>query len=203
MFIICQKDGNMVDFELAEESISIDPRLVAGRIRSARLQKGWDILKLEKESGVSRGTLYRLEKAGTENPHFSTLCKVAEALQISPRSLTLIFDGGTEDSRQHEYKLASSSFDRRTNPVVEFVNAGNPGLYADWNEKDWSELFSTFGTGGALNEAGVIAASEAINRKRKIVEQLECVLETHLAVVAEEMIDALFQKVKVQSDHAQ
>lgn len=189
----------MGDSEKLQETFAIDPQLVAGRIKAARLNKGWDILKLEKESGISRGTLYRLEKAGTENPHFSTLCKVAQALEIPPRSLTIIFDESNPQNERLPIHTARSKYDRATNPMVETTITRHPRLFVNWNEKEWDELYSSFGTGGALNEEGVIATTEAINRKRKTVEQLECILETHLADVAEELIDALFRKVRLSS----
>jgi transcriptional regulator with XRE-family HTH domain len=43
--------------------------------------------QLAKKSGVGITTINRIETGAVEDPHFSTLRKLAEALEISPRDL--------------------------------------------------------------------------------------------------------------------
>ena len=53
---------------------------------------------------------------------------------------------------------------RWSNAVV----AAHSDLFENWSDADFDELYSRFGTGGQLTEAGVLAAAEAMNAKRDL-----------------------------------
>ena len=65
--------------------------------------------------------------------------------------------------------------------------------------EDWDELYSSFGTGGALTEHGVLKMAETIAKKRETMRKLSILLETHLGDAAAAVIDSLFALVEVQS----
>jgi transcriptional regulator with XRE-family HTH domain len=165
---------------------------VGDRVRAACARRGWDLQELASRASVSRTTLYHLLEGHTTRPHGRTLNRLADALEVPTEEL-LHPDGAPAAA------LSAGEFDRITNPEVDAVAAARPALFRDWDDDDWDELYSTFGAGGALTSEGVVAAAEGINRKRETVRQLHIVLDTHLRVVAEELIDTLYRMVRPAS----
>ncbi len=185
---------------------------ISSRIRRRCLQKGWDLGRLARTAGISRTTLYHLEKGRTDQPRLSTLSKIAAALEISPEQLCIpneMASAAAETSAGCESgastaadgtdvdaaRAARREFDRRTNPVVADVAEHSPRLFIGWTNSDWDELYSSFGTGGALTAHGVETAAVRINRKRETMQQLQVVLETHLDEVAANIISVLYGMV--------
>lgn len=177
------------------------PQLLAGkRILSARLRKGWNQSELSARSGVSRTTLFQLERGAIPSPRAATLYRLAEALEIPVAYLNpdQPFD---LDRMSHDNSPPNSSaageFDRQTNPYVDIVRQQFPQVFAEFTQDDWDELYSSFGTGGALTEGGVLRTAEGIAKKRETLRRLSILLETHLAAAAAAMVDSLFDLVKV------
>lgn len=176
----------------------LSPLRLADRLRAECARRQWDLSQLADHAGISRTTLYHLLQGHTSRPHGTTLNALAEALQI-PVSELLALSAGEPAPVE---RFSESAFDRATNPEVDAVARERPQLFAHWDGADWDELYSSFGTGGALSSAGVVAAAESINRKRETVRRLHIVLETHLRVVAEELVDTLYRMVRPQSNLA-
>jgi transcriptional regulator with XRE-family HTH domain len=167
---------------------------VAARLRAAVGRQGWDLQQLAEAAGISRTTLYHLLEGHTSRPRGSTLHALAQVLQVPVDELLSAFPT--------ESRLSPAAFDRATNPEVDAVARERPALFQGWCTDDWDELYSTFGTGGALNRQGVFIAAEGINRKRETVRRLHLVLDTHLRVVAEQLIDTLYRMVRPHSNLA-
>lgn len=172
--------------------------VVAERIQRHRLQKGWDQGDLARRAGVSRTTLYSLERGLTRSPRATTLAALAKALGVEVEELLpeiavpeVIHPSDSSSSPAGRQR----DFDRRTNPLVADVEQDSPELFRGWSESDWDELYSTFGVGGALTRAGVATAATELNRKREVVRRLQIVLETHLSEVAARTIDVLYDLV--------
>jgi transcriptional regulator with XRE-family HTH domain len=170
--------------DLPHESLSL-------RVKARCARRGWDLRDLAEQAGISRTTLYHLLEGRTARPHGATLGRLAEAFDTSVEELLADLPPSHRSSEE-----AAARFDRATNPQVDEVARDRPGLFAAWSPDDWDELYSTFGAGGALTRHGVVAAAEAINRKREIIRRLHIVLETHLRVVAEELVDTLYRMVR-------
>lgn len=174
-----------------------------GRLRELCMERGWDLGELARRAGVSRTTLYQLDRQRIRRPHAGTLGRIAAALGVSPAALwaegpELRPEEDRAATRQRSAEAsAGAAFDRVTNPAVAVVAADQPGLFEGWTADDWGELYSTFGVGGELTPEGVVATAEAINRKREVVQQLQVVLETHLGEVAANMIGTLYAMVEV------
>ena len=178
----------------------LSPRRLADRLRAECARRQWDLSQLADHAGISRTTLYHLLEGHTSRPHGTTLNALAEALEIPVGELLALASG--EPVAPRDCLFESSAFDRATNPEVDAVARERPQLFAHWDEADWDELYSSFGTGGALSSSGVVTAAESINRKRETVRRLHIVLETHLRVVAEELVDTLYRMVRPQSNLA-
>ena len=105
-------------------------------------------------TGLDERTLRGLVR-GTNNPHARTLHKLAHGLGVEVDEL---------------FEPAGSprqAFDQTTNPIVESVVHEHTEIFQSWSKAELEELASQFGTGGPLSEAGVLAAAEAINAKRR------------------------------------
>lgn len=194
------------------------PRL-ADVLRNMRLRKGWNMDRVAAAAGISRTTLYHLERGAIAHPRAATLYKLARALGVPIERLQPgVSNRGPEEARLFPKSRASDpkvetacsqltdgvagrEFDRTTNPEVQTVAAAEPSLFDGWTEHDWDQLYSTFAVGGALTEEGVRAEAAKINRNRETIHRLHIVLETHLSEVAAGMIDTLYRMVRVQPRH--
>lgn len=162
---------------------------LAARIRAECVRRGLELQELARQAGVSRTTLYHLERGHTGRLRTKTLQKIAGVLGLSVDELFSPIRSTSDRERVR-------AFDRATNPLVTEVMQEQPHLFEGWSESDVDELYSTFGTGGPLSTRGVINAAEAINRKRDAIHKLHVVLETHLREHALGMIDMMYQMVQ-------
>ena len=169
---------------------------VAARVRAECIRRGMELQELASRAGISRTTLYHLERGHTGRLRATTLQKIAQALGLSVEELI-------SPTRQAPARLRDSDaarrFDRATNPLIAEVMQDRPRLFDGWSDDDVDELYSTFGTGGPLSEQGVVMAAEAINRKRDAIHKLHVVLETHLRDHALHMIELLYDLVEAPS----
>ncbi len=60
---------------------------VIKRIRQLREAKSWSLQALADYANMDRANLSRIEAGQAVNMYFSTLCKIAEALEVSPGEL--------------------------------------------------------------------------------------------------------------------
>jgi transcriptional regulator with XRE-family HTH domain len=160
-------------------------RHVAENLRRLMVRRGVTSDKLASSSGVDRRTL-AAALHGTKRPHSRTLHRLAAALEVP-----------TDELFRDSSLLAHRTFDRQTNPLVDEVVAEQPDLFVGWSETDFDDLYSRFGTGGALTRAGAVAAAEKLNRARAIQAKVALVLETHEADLLEQMVDLLYRRVAV------
>src|SRR5262245_57350118 len=145
---------------------------LAERLQTLRLRKGWDMDHAARLADVSRTTLFHLERGEIPKPRASTLHKLAQAFEVPVDDLVASPDepsaptwptafvarplpAAPRDSARAKPSGARKSrsrraFDRKTNPVVAAVASAEPALFTGWGDDDWDELYSSFGTGGAL-----------------------------------------------------
>jgi transcriptional regulator with XRE-family HTH domain len=167
-------------------AFSVDTSVrVAENLRRLMARLDISLDALAASSGVDRRTIAGLLR-GKNRPHSRTLHRLAEALAVP-----------ADEFFQDASLLAHRAFDRQTNPLVDEVVAERPDLFIAWSEGDFDELYSRFGTGGALTRAGALVAAEQINRVRAVQEKVALVLETHEAELLEEFVDLLYRRVAV------
>jgi transcriptional regulator with XRE-family HTH domain len=212
----------MKPHELERLQDGVHPAL-ARRLARLRLRRGWNMDHVARLAGISRTTLFHLERGATRRPRGSTLHKLARTLEVPVESLldetfgeTLVTgdDSASPLSMSKRRRAAPPendasaarameqcrAFDRATNTVVTAVAASRPDLFTGWTTDEWDELYSQFATGGALRETGVESTTRRINDQRETVHRLRLVLQTHLSPVAVEMVDALYRLVQAEPD---
>jgi transcriptional regulator with XRE-family HTH domain len=134
-------------------------------------------------AGVDGRTLRGIIR-GKSTPHARTLHKLAHGLGLT-----------IEDLFRPPQGCSSRHFDRATNRLVEHVVARHAGIFQNWSEADFDELYSRFGTGGHLTEAGVLAAAEAMNAHRDVRRQVSVILESGEAQLLHEFVELLYRRV--------
>ncbi|MGQ0633054.1 MAG: helix-turn-helix domain-containing protein [Planctomycetaceae bacterium] len=215
---------------------------LGAQLQALRLGRGWNMDRVAAAAGISRTTLFHLERDAIRRPRASTLHKLALALEVPVERFTPrapgrapvaserrgrrvavgaieafaaenapATDGGDIPERLASRRLpqvangasngdshaldAGRAFDRATNPVVTAIAGEQPQLFVGWTLDEWDELYSQFGVGGPLSEQGVLTAAARINRHRETVYRLRIVLQTHLAQVADGLIETLYRQV--------
>jgi transcriptional regulator with XRE-family HTH domain len=169
----------MIAFGLPEQ-----PDLAAN-LRRLMARNGVSFDELVERSGIDARTISGLLN-GRQQPQSRTLHRLAAALEVS-----------ADEFFQDGARLAHRLFDRQTNPLVDEVIAERPDLFADWTEGDFDDLYSRFGTGGALTREGAAIAAEQINRTREIQTKVAVLLETHEAQLLADFIEMLYRRVAV------
>jgi transcriptional regulator with XRE-family HTH domain len=159
---------------------------IATNVRRVIAREGLTYSDVVAVTGLDERTIRGLIR-GQNNPHARTLHKFAAGLGIDI------------DELFQPVAPLRRAFNQATNPLVEEVVVANEVLFDSWNQADFDELHSQFGVGGALNEAGVLAAAEAINAKRALLRQVSVILETHEADLLADFVKLLYRRVTITS----
>jgi transcriptional regulator with XRE-family HTH domain len=155
---------------------------IATNVRRLMARDGLTYVDVVEATGLDERTVRGLMR-GANRPHARTLHRLARGLGVSGDEL---FQPPPASARQ---------FDRATNSLVDAVVAAHPPLFEGWSDADFDELYSRFGTGGALNETGVLAAAEAIGTKRSLLQQVSIILETGESDLLRSVIELLYRRV--------
>ena len=155
---------------------------VAVNLRRLMARHGLTYDDVVRASGLDERTVRGVAR-GTNNPHARTLTKLASGLGVDVDEL---FHQPGQTARQR--------FDRATNTLVDHIVAARGEVFGRWSDADFDELYSRFGTGGQLTEAGVLAAAEAINARRELWRQVSIILETGEAALLAEFIQLLYRR---------
>jgi len=200
-------------------------RSIQVQFEGQRLRRGWTREELARKAGVSRTTLFYLERGGTQHPRLSTLKRLAETLDLdfhrlmdeslatvgepSPQNFVDPWSPSFDQVADSDQLTVSGPFgnsqrfDRETNPFVAQVVSETPALFQGFTESDWNELYSCMGMGGALTPHGVRDQAARIARKKQLVRKLEVLLETHYSEVAAALLETLFRQIQISSPVAQ
>ncbi len=144
---------------------------------------GLSVREVARRAGLDERTV-RAVCSGQHRPRGTTLHRLAEGLGVAVDQFFL-------DPAQ----LAYRQFDQTTNPEVERAVAESPELFRHWTEADFDELNSRVGAGGGLTREGALEAARHINRKRRLHEKLDLLLETTHAALVGEMIELLYEQM--------
>jgi transcriptional regulator with XRE-family HTH domain len=139
-------------------------------------------------SGLDERTIRGVVHA-RNNPHARTLHKLACGLGVEIDEL--FRPVGPSPPRQ---------FDRATNALVESVVAAHPEQFENWSAAEFDELYSRFGTGGQLTEAGILAAANVANAKRDLWRQISVILESGEAELLAEFVDLMYRRVTAPTE---
>ena len=169
---------------------------IAALIRAGRIRKGWNQADLAALAGVSRTTLIHLERGTVQDPHATTLNKLAQALDLPAEQLAKSSHHAPRDEHPHAER-EGYTFDLATNPALAEAAERDPDRFRGFTPADWQDLASHFGVGGGLTVAGALAAADRLQTDKATLHKLRLVLQTHLREPAQQLIDALYRSVEV------
>jgi transcriptional regulator with XRE-family HTH domain len=159
-----------------------DAATIATNLRRLMARHGLTYVEVVEATGLDERTIRGIVR-GANHPHARTLHKLAQGLGVEIDELFRPLAGS-----------AARQFDRATNTLVEAVVARHPELFANWSEANFDELYSRFGAGGQLSEAGVAAAAQAMNARRDLWRQIGVVLESGEARLLTEFVELLYRR---------
>jgi transcriptional regulator with XRE-family HTH domain len=154
----------------------------AANLRRLMAREGLTFSQLVRCTRLNHRTLKEL-LAGQRRPQSRTLHWVAISLNVP-----------VEELFQDPALLRHRIFDRRTNPAVDEVIASHPQIFHGWTPAEFDELYSRFGTGGALTPQGALDAARATNRRRELLAKATFLLETSEAELLESMLELLYRR---------
>jgi transcriptional regulator with XRE-family HTH domain len=158
---------------------------VASNVRRLMARCGMTLQQVVEATGLHKRTVKAI-LSGHGKPHARTLHRLASGLGVS-----------TDELFQNPSLLTHRLFDQRTNPIVQEVVDSRPQLFDGWSQADFEELYSHFGTGGALTVAGTTEVVLAMNRKRDIHQKVALLLESGEAEILSGLVELLYQKIVV------
>jgi transcriptional regulator with XRE-family HTH domain len=166
---------------IAENSAAL-----AANLRRLMAREGLTFEDVVAATGLDERTLRSIARGGNHQPHARTLHKLARGMGVEVDEL--LRPTGQPSLRR---------FDRATNTLVESVVASHKKIFSNWSLADFDELFSRFGTGGQLTEAGILAAAQSMNDKRDLWRQISIILETSEAELLAEFVQVLYRRATV------
>ena len=157
----------------------------AANLRRLMAREGLTLAELAQRSQLNCRTLKGVLKGG-RRPRARTLHRLAASLGVP-----------VEELFQDPALLRHRLFDRQTNPVVEELVQSSPRLFHGWSQAEFDEIYSRFGTGGALTPQGALETVCSMNRRRELITKVKLLWETGEAELLESMIDVLYRRVIV------
>jgi transcriptional regulator with XRE-family HTH domain len=157
----------------------------AVNVRRLMARAGLTLHEVVAATGLNERTIKAI-LSGRNKPHARTLHRLAAGLGVA-----------TDELFQNPSLLAHRLFDRRTNPIVQDVVESRPELFDGWTQADFEELYSRFGTGGALTTPGTTEVVLAMNQKRDVHQRVALLLESGEAELLIGLVDLLYQKAIV------
>jgi transcriptional regulator with XRE-family HTH domain len=162
-----------------------DAETLAINLRRLMARDGLTFEEVVAASGLDERTLRALAR-GTSNPHARTLHKLACGLGVS-----------IDEFFRPPGRIAPRQFDRATNTLVEGVVATHAEIFSHWSEADFDELYSRFGTGGQMTEAGILVAADVMNAKRDVWRRVSVILESGEAELLADFVELLYRRATV------
>jgi len=144
------------------------------------------VAQVAERTGLDERTVRGIIR-GRNRPQARSLHRLAEGLGVPVDEFFL-----------EPAKLLYRHFDWLTNPMIDELVGERADLFSGWSEADFDELHSRVGTGGALTREGALAAVQAMNRKRRLHDQLDVLLESSQADLAAAIIEAMYRNVIVE-----
>ena len=161
---------------------SSDADVIATNLRRLMARHGLTFDDVVQATGLDERTVRGIVRAKNK-PHARTLHKLATGLEVSIDELFRSI--GPSPERR---------FDRATNTLVAGIVHAHAAVFNQWSSADFDELYSRFGTGGQLTEAGVLAAAEAMNARRALLRQIHVILESSEAELLSEFVELLYRR---------
>jgi hypothetical protein len=173
-------------------------------------ERGWNQEDFARIANLNRQTVRQIidpNTQATRKLRNTTVSACAKALGLSVMDLRILplekllprmngrVAAGSEENLRRLY-------DQATQPELRAWIERNPERAGQLTPAEMDELLSLQGTGGPLTGFGVEGFVEMIERKRRLVHQVQVVAGTEYLDLLEKMVGLLYEKVQPYGDQA-
>jgi hypothetical protein len=185
-----------------------DTAELAGKIKRLVEERGWNQEEFARIARLNRHTVRQiLVPGGHRRLRNATISACARALGLSVNELRTQplerllprmaegAGGAPDDGLRRKYEQA-------TQPELRAWIERNPDRARLLSADELDELLSLQGTGGPLTAFGVEAFVGRIERRRKLVGQVQAIAGTEYLELLEQLVGLLYEKVQPYRDRA-
>jgi transcriptional regulator with XRE-family HTH domain len=176
---------------------------LAARIARLVQERGWTQDEFARQAGLNRQTARQiLQPDGVRRLRNDTVCRCARALGLSVHELReaplsgLLARLAVPPGLPAPDAATCRLYEEATQPQLLAWLERNPERAAQLAPAEIDELLSLQGTGGPLSSFGVDHFVELIERRRKIVEQVQTIACTEYLELLEQFVSLLHDKVQ-------
>jgi transcriptional regulator with XRE-family HTH domain len=154
---------------------------LAGVIAGIVREHGWTQEEFARRAGVNRHTARKilLDPNGVGRLHNATIAGCAKALGVTVADL---------------HERAANPYEAASQPELRDWLRRHPDRL---KPQEVDELYSLQGTGGPATREGIDHFAARIERRRRIVEQVEAIAGTEYLDLLEQLVAALYQQVQL------
>jgi transcriptional regulator with XRE-family HTH domain len=183
--------------QLLVESVDL-----AARIARLVQERGWTQDEFARQACLNRQTARQiLQPEGIRRLRNDTVCRCARALGLTVHELRntpleLLLARLTQPAFPAPDAASCRLYEEATQPELQAWLGRNPDRARRLAREEIDELLSLQGTGGPLSSFGVDHFVELIERRRRIVEQVQTIACTEYLEMLEQFIALLYDKVQ-------
>ena len=165
-------------------------------------ERGWNQEDFARQASLNRQTVRQImQPAGDRRLRNVTISRCARALGLSvnelrnlpvERLLLRLSQHQAEDGDCAQRRL----YDLATQPELQAWLACHPEQARQLTADEFDELLSLQGTGGPLTNTGVEHYVALIERKRRLIQQVQVVAGTEYIDLLEQLVGILYDKVQ-------
>jgi transcriptional regulator with XRE-family HTH domain len=187
----------------------MDPKLIkesadlAEKIARLAEERGWNQEDFARIAQLNRQTVRQiLQPNGARKLRNATVSACARALGLTVSDLRnlplerLLPRMHPQDGDS----LAHNLYEQATQPELLAWLERNPERAQQLAREEIDELLSLQGTGGPLTSLGVEHYVKLIERKRRLLEQIQVVANTEYLDVLEKLVEMMYEKVQPYGD---
>jgi transcriptional regulator with XRE-family HTH domain len=180
---------------------------LTSRIAQLVEARGWNQEDLARASGLNRQTVRKvLQATESSQLRISTLSRCAKALGLSLNDLRQVplpslvqRISGQDMDRNGHWRTA---YEAATQPELVAWLDTHPDRARQLTADGLDELLSLQGTGGPLTQAGVEHFVQIIERRNRVIEQVQAIANTDQLALLEKLVGALYENIQAYPNRA-
>jgi transcriptional regulator with XRE-family HTH domain len=179
---------------------------LAGKIARLVAERGWNQEDFARMAGLNRQTIHQiLQQNSDRRLRNATVSACARALGLTVSELRdlpldrLLLRMNSEPARTDGSTL-QRLYEVATQPELVGWLERNPERARQLNADEMDELLSLQGTGGPLTSIGVEHFVDQIERRRKLIQQVQTIAGTEYLDVLEKVVGLMYDKVQPYGD---
>jgi transcriptional regulator with XRE-family HTH domain len=190
-----------------EDSTPVNAEL-ASKIARLVEERGWNQEDFAKIAVLNRHTVRQiLLPGGQRRLRNATIQACAKALgltvsELRSQPLERLLPRMVEAESGSSGDAVRRMYDQATQPELRAWIERNQERARQLTEEEIDELLSLQGTGGPLTAIGVDAFVKRIERRRKLIRQIEAIAGTEYLDLLEQLVALLYEKVQPDRDRA-